>query len=452
MVRDLKNIFKIKQGNIADPSNWSNQKIDTIVNAAKPTLMGSNQGVDYAIHSSIDNVLAEGDTFNKHICSELETSEDKNQIRCNRGQAVTTSGYGFCNWVIHAVGIPYDGLADNKCTSSCIDTLESCYHAIIGEVKKHLNIKEIGIPIIGAGEYKFPFELAFEIAITSTWNALLEWKQQDEEMFEMSKLQQITFFIYDADTSKRNSLFTKADEIKKRYQKYFEKERKIAFQSSVQIHKRCLNELKKYDEKRGYFSIAKWFRRWLMRIRWLFMPLMNIKDIFGKKDWATRRQIVEILTICKVAVPLLGILLLAPTREVAPIHAFKITLDLSPILSWSLFFIVVYCMADTVTYLLTLILLADVQKPSANIIRSMIMLFINYIEISLDLTFLMCFFTEHSLTDALSFGFLGEIVTGCTIKSTEYWLLYLNEGLKFFFLTMVLGYFFSHVRQRKFES
>ena len=250
MVRKLKNIFKIKQGNIADPSNWSDQKIDTIVNAAKPTLMGSNQGVDYAIHSSIDNVLAEGDTFNKHICSELETSEDENQIRCNRGQAVTTSGCEFCNWVIHAVGIPYDGLKDNKCTSSCIDTLESCYHAIIGEVKKHLDMKEIGIPIIGAGEYKFPFELAFEIAITSTWNALLEWKQHDEEMFNMSKLKQITFFVYDADSSD-NSLYNKAAKIKTRYQNYFQKERKIAFQSSVQLHKRCLNELRKHDEKTG---------------------------------------------------------------------------------------------------------------------------------------------------------------------------------------------------------
>lgn len=68
--------------------------------------------------------------------------------------------------------------------------------------KKHLDIQEIGIPIIGAGEYEFPFELAFEIAITSTWNALLEWKQQDEE-------------------------------IKTRYQNYFQKERKIAFQSSA---------------------------------------------------------------------------------------------------------------------------------------------------------------------------------------------------------------------------
>lgn len=134
--------------------------------------MGSNQGVDGLLHDKINAIAKDGLTFNEHICHELETISYNNTVRCKRGHAITTKGYGLCNKVIHVVGSKYDGRLIKKtengiekteatkpyiCTSSCIHTLESCYYNIVEEIKKNPNIKFIGIPIIGSGEYKFPY-------------------------------------------------------------------------------------------------------------------------------------------------------------------------------------------------------------------------------------------------------------------------------------------------------
>lgn len=91
--------------------------IDTIVNAANPTLMGSNQGVDCAIHKAVDEILGYPGAFNEKICSELDSLSEKEatnnrtsaRIRCPRGKAVMTKGYGFCDYIIHVVGSRYDG-------------------------------------------------------------------------------------------------------------------------------------------------------------------------------------------------------------------------------------------------------------------------------------------------------------------------------------------------------
>ena len=63
-------------------------------------------------------------------------------------------------------------------------------------------------------------------------------------------------------------------------------------------------------------------------------------------------------------------------------------------------------MLDTVTYLVALMLLADIQGPSANVIRSMILLLVNYVEVSLDMALL--FYLDNlkniSFKSALSAG------------------------------------------------
>ena len=116
-------------------------------------------------------------------------------------------------------------------------------------------------------------------------------------------------------------------------------------------------------------------------------------------------------------------------------------------------------MADTVTYLLSLIMMADIQKPSANIIRSLLLLLFNYIEVSLDMAYFYYVYGEGSsgtgasLQEALAFGVLGqgadEAVTGAV---PDMIMGYANTGLKFFFMTVVFGYLVQHMRQRKFRG
>ena len=98
MDKNIADILKIVRGKIEDVSKIRLREIDTIVNAANPTLMGSDQGVDGSIHNAVGKFLEEGETFAEKICEELDKEsspgKNRNMIRCNRGQAVKTSGYG----------------------------------------------------------------------------------------------------------------------------------------------------------------------------------------------------------------------------------------------------------------------------------------------------------------------------------------------------------------------
>ena len=114
-------------------------------------------------------------------------------------------------------------------------------------------------------------------------------------------------------------------------------------------------------------------------------------------------------------------------------------------------------MLDTVTYLVALMLLADIQGPSANVIRSMILLFVNYVEVSLDMAVL--FYLDNSknisLKNALSAGVMGDVVQvpkGIAFGQYTEILNYTNQGIKFFFITLAFGYFANHLKQRKFRS
>ena len=460
--KNIADMIEFIDGDITDKSCWppstltSEDIIDTIVNAAKPTLMGSNQGVDGALHDKIDTIAFNGHSFNKNICQELKTKTYNNAIRCKRGEAITTNGYGLCNKVIHVVGSKYDGKLTKKiengiekteaskpyiCSSSCIHTLESCYRNIVEEIKKNPDIKYVGIPIVGSGEYKFPFELAVNIAVASIGNALIDWKAKDEEYFELVNLQKIYFFVYDNDSNKINEKLTTATHTFNKYKPYFQKSRHVVFQSSTLAHRRYMKELWKYDSQRGYFALARALRLFLMLIRSFFIPFMRIKDCFGQIDWHNRRIIVEICVLIKTLFPLI----------------LWYTLQFIPTSFYSCFekiftAIILIFLVDTVTYLLTLIIMSDVQRPSANIIRSMIMLFINYIEISCDLAFLYYIQYKVRFREALAFGFLNEQAVTELISLKDYLLAISNAGLKFFLVTLVFGYFFNHMHQREFRS
>ena len=448
--KSINDMLDFAYGDITKSENWPSGVIDTIINTANPTLMGSNQGVDGALHRAIDQNLGKKNSFNDLICKELKTNSRNKIIRCKRGHAVTTSGGKFCNKVVHVVGSKYDGTEKrpNICSSSCLHTLESCYYSIIEEIKKNPDIEEVGIPIIGAGQYNFPFELAINIAIASIGNALIDWKIKDEEDFEMVALQKIYFFIFDKNDKIMENNRQIATNTMDEYKKYFSNNKRVVFQTSREAHLRYIKELRDNDIQRGYFTIVRKLRLLLLHIRSLYLFSMSLKDIFGKKDWAARRQVVEICVFIKAALPfLLWLLLQCDTflnlSFIAPI-AIYLELIFSVIIIVSLF--------DTVTYLLVLIILSDIQRPSANITRSLIMLFVNYLEISGDLAFLYYIHYDVWFRKALAFGFLGLDAIEHLHTLVDYLFVASNTGLKFFLVTLVFGYFFNHMHQRKFRS
>ncbi len=453
MDKNIADILRIVKGRIEDADKIKLRNIDTIVNAANPTLMGSNQGVDGSIHKAINDLSEDGKTFAEKICEELEkrSAEGKNSniIRCNRGCAVKTSGHKLCQNIIHVVGSKYDGRSKSgiDCSSSRVSMLESCYYEIIRTVRENADIKNIAIPVIGAGDYDIPFKLAVKIALASIGNALVEWKNEDEELFEMSGLDTIYLYIYDKDADKCKRCYKTADSIFCKYKKLFRNDKKVVFQDSFTAHMRYLLEIIRYDKKRGYFAAARGIRILLMAVRFLFMPVMLIKDIIGTVDWEKRRKSVEWLALSKVFLPILFWALwnygFFPQNTIIHEVVFP--------------GIIVYSISDTVTYLLTLIVMADIQRPSANIIRSMIMLLVNYIEVSLGMAYL--YFMSYKdavslrLNEAVQFGVLGMISDkakmNCWIDDA---FLYANVTIRFFFASLVFGYFANHMKQRKFRS
>ena len=467
--------------------------IDTIVNSASPDLMGSKKTdtIDNLLHNLIDQKLKENNvesTFNQMICSELAsgnspggTKEEMciSRIRCPRGKAVLTSGYELCDYVIHAVGTKFQppevpDWAENYserenfqfrkkkkkpeeiCTSSRIQTLESCYYEIVRLIRQHPDIRNVAVPIIGSGNYGVDFKIAAKIAVSAIGNALMEWKQSDEESFNTSKLENIIFFVKAEITdrpvapvanggkSTENQQLDIIKEIFAEYRKIYQKNHQVVFRDSFTSQRQYYNEILLNDEKRGYFAIARCFRCALVWCRMFFGLLSNkIKDMAGGNDWQKRRRAVEGITVFKILFPVAGFLLARYCPYIDGIPAVHVVS-----------FILFYSMADTVTYLLALLMMADIQKPSANIIRSLLLLFFNYVEVSWGMAyFYYVYGMDVTFKRALAFGVLGEETDlAVTSEIPDIIIGYANAGLKFFFLTVVFGYLVQHMRQRKFRS
>ncbi len=462
--KNVRFMFHVVQGDISDEtllkdiyrdtSLKKKMQMDAIVNAAKPTLMGSSQGVDGAIHAKIDAFLGGDGEFNKRICEELEQRNegDGNRIRCRRGQAVITKGYNLSEYIIHVVGSLYDGQYGWKkilfsCSSSRIRTLESCYREIIRIAREHPDIKNIGVPIIGSGEYGFPFDMAVKIAVTALGNALLEWRREDREYFDdrTEGLQNIFFFVWDnsSDSSIINEKVKTVKTVLREYRKNFGRGRQVVSHYSPQSQQQYLFEILRYDRDRGYFCIARLIRIILTGLRF-FSIYTYLKDLFGRKNWQRRRFWVEMTVALKIGMAVLfGYLL---------VHCSQATIEEA---GFWLKGILYYNLADTVTYLITLILMADIQKPSANVIRSMLLLLLNYVEVSIEAA---CLYFLQYRTEGMTFlqalqpGLMGELPEGFNLCSLgDYLLYYGNTAVKFFFITMAFGYLAGHLRQRTFR-
>ena len=462
--KNVRFMFHVVQGDISDEtllkdiyrdtSLKKKMQMDAIVNAAKPTLMGSSQGVDGAIHAKIDAFLGGDGEFNKRICEELEQRNegDGNRIRCRRGQAVITKGYNLSEYIIHVVGSLYEGQYGWKkilfsCSRSRIRTLESCYREIIRIAREHPDIKNIGVPIIGSGEYGFPFDMAVKIAVTALGNALLEWRREDREYFDdrTEGLQNIFFFVWDnsSDSSIINEKVKTVKTVLREYRKNFGRGRQVVSHYSPQSQQQYLFEILRYDRDRGYFCIARLIRIILTGLRF-FSIYTYLKDLFGRKNWQRRRFWVEMTVALKIGMAVLfGYLL---------VHCSQATIEEA---GFWLKGILYYNLADTITYLISLILMADIQKPSANVIRSMLLLLLNYVEVSIEAA---CLYFLQYRTEGMTFlqalqpGLMGELPEGFKLCSLgDYLLYYGNTAVKFFFITMAFGYLSGHLRQRTFR-
>jgi O-acetyl-ADP-ribose deacetylase (regulator of RNase III) len=150
-------------------------KVDAIVNAANPSLMGGG-GVDGAIHRAGGPEILEE-------CKKLVAK----QGRCPTGQAVITSGGKLpAKFVIHTVGPVWHRGFKNESGK-----LAECYKNSL-KLAVENNCKTIAFPNISTGVYGYPKKEAAEIAI-KTVKAYLP---------KSDKIEKVIFVCFDEENEK----------------------------------------------------------------------------------------------------------------------------------------------------------------------------------------------------------------------------------------------------------
>ena len=437
-------MIEVREGKIQDFVKQHN--IDAIVNPARPSLMGGEHdgSVDEAIHQIINSEKQEEtDYFKRYIAEKFEKkvhTQKEDVIRCERGEAVITEGGGFCKRVIHTVGPKSDrneGHPDGY-SSSCVGKLVSCYENVMRLVFEYPEIEKIAIPVVSSGNYGFDFEYAFRIGLVTVYNELLEKKNEYRELFEEISLRKIYFVI-----PNDNGNCDRARRIFDEYTDVFQREHRAVYSGVFQSQKEALKEVNMYDEQKGYFAIAKFVRQLLIILRYVFVVWTWLKDKFGKEDWVARRQVIEIVAFIKVVIPIVFMILCTSCTMMESSRIAQVGVSV----------IIAYDLGDTVTYLIGLMFLSDIQRPSANVIRSLVMLVVNYIEVQFDMAaiylFISNFIYHHGYKIQKAMGF---IIGNEDIIKEYRWLQFANNGIKFFFLTVALSYFANHMRMRKFRT
>ena len=140
--------------------------VEAIVNAANNLLLGGG-GVDGAIHKAAGGELLK---------------ECRTLHGCETGEAKITKAYNLpCDYVIHTVGPTWLNGEKNEPI-----LLENAYRNSF-KLADHLGLKTIAFPNISTGIYRFPKQLAAQIA----------FKVINDELKQSQSVQEVIFVCFD---------------------------------------------------------------------------------------------------------------------------------------------------------------------------------------------------------------------------------------------------------------
>lgn len=154
-------------------------KVDAIVNAANSQMLGCF----HPLHKCIDNAI--------HSAAGVQLREECHQLMLQQGheeptgQAKITRAYNLpCKYVIHTVGpiIPNDIPTEFQ-----KEQLASCYRSIMACADEN-RLESIAFCCISTGEFRFPNQLAAEIAVQTVKDYLTEHPD--------SSIKQVVFNVF----------------------------------------------------------------------------------------------------------------------------------------------------------------------------------------------------------------------------------------------------------------
>ncbi|MPQ31240.1 hypothetical protein E4V42_07290 [Clostridium estertheticum] len=414
--------------------------VDAIVNAAKPSLLGGN-GVAGAIHRVAGRQLLEE-------CKKIRELPN----RCNAGEVKLTNGYGLkAKYVVHTVGPKWTGGKKGEA-----NILKKCYENVL-ELSVKNGFSTIAFPAISIGSYRYPIKEATKIALATIHNFLLK----------NTTLKEVTIVTFTQDVYKCYvGIYNSYNEKMKEPTNFFCKLFFGTGQSKILINT-ALGEQVSYIKKvwesdpLHSFGLMRLIRLILILFQFIF-PSLYIRNFFGKRSWKARRVVIELQVILKILFPLILLNIRFP-------FIFKIISDIGiPLNSLKLILVLLVCysLAETILYLLSLIFLGDIQNPSADRNRSITLILLNYIEVTLDYAVIYKLLTLITINDAsksrhiltsiesIYFSFVTSTTLGFGdyIPSSPYGqvVVILQCVTMVVFVVLILSYFISNLSKRKF--
>ena len=168
-ITDIENLKPIKNNLYLWKGDITALKIDAIVNAANSAMLGCF----YPMHKCIDNAIhSAAGTRLRLFCRDVI---NKCGGSLETGDAKITPAFNLpCKYVLHTVG----PIIKDKVSKKDESLLYSCYKSCLNLVLEN-NIESVAFCCISTGEFRFPNDLAVDIALSSVNDFLKENKEQN---------------------------------------------------------------------------------------------------------------------------------------------------------------------------------------------------------------------------------------------------------------------------------